>query len=99
MIAFIIFGTRALFYSERSITYLEAKFNSEHDEWLLRFKDKSLEEIQKSALLMTNTVGYICYIIVFIILIITYILLAITMTYGLINSITTLINLGILMLS
>ena len=32
LLAFIIFGTRALFYYERSITYLDAKFYSSYSE-------------------------------------------------------------------
>ena len=54
--------------------------------------------MEKWALMMTNVVGYTCYIIVFLILFITYLLLAIAMTYGIINSITSLISLGILIL-
>ena len=98
LMAFIIFGTRALFYSDRSIAYLDAQFHSSHSDWVLRYGETSLENIEKWALLMTNVAGYTCYIIVCLILLITYLLLAITMTYGIINSITSLISLGILVL-
>lgn len=98
LMAFIIFGTRALFYSDRSIAYLEARYNSDFHEWEMRYGESSLESMEKWALLMTNVAGYTCYIIVGFIVLIIYLLLAITMTYGIVNSIISLISLGILVL-
>lgn len=99
LIAFVIFGTRALFYSDRAIAYLDAKFNSDSEEWFLRYGDLSLEDMENWSLLMTNVVGYTCYIIVFLILLITYLLMGIALKYGIISSVLSLINLGLLVLT
>lgn len=99
IILFIVFGTRALFYSDRSIAYLNAKYSSDTEEWLARYGQKTLEEMENWALIMTNVVGYTCYIIVFFILIIIHLLMSIALKYEIINSVLSLVSLGILVLS
>ena len=98
-ILFIVFGTRALFYSDRSIAYLSAKFSSDSEEWVARYGQKTLEEMETWALIMTNLVGYTCYIIVFFILVIIHLLMSIALKYEIINSVLSLVSLGILVLS
>lgn len=98
-ILFTIFGTRALFYSDRSIAYLNAKFYSDAEEWSARYGERTIEDIETWAMTMTNIVGYTCYIIVFIILIIIHLLMSIALKYEIINSVFSLVSLGILLLS
>jgi hypothetical protein len=86
LIGFIIFGTSALFESEKYISYLNDKYNSDHEDWVQRFGDISLEQLEKLGLLMINVVGYTCYIIVLLILIIEYLLLAIATLRGILSN-------------
>ena len=99
MTLFIIFGSRALFYSDRSVAYLNAKFKSDHEEWKMRYGDKSIEEVEFWVLTMTNVVGYTSYIIVLFILVIVQMLMGIAVKYEIINSVMSLVSLAILFIS
>lgn len=99
MTLFIVFGSRALFYSDRSVAYLNAKFRSDHEEWRLRYGDKSIEEVEFWVLIMTNVVGYTSYIIVLFILVIIQMLMGIAVKYEIINSVMSLVSLAILFIS
>jgi hypothetical protein len=99
MVFFLIFGSRALFYSDRSVAYLNAKFKSDPVEWQVRYGSKSIEEVEFWVLIMTNLVGYTSYIVVLFIVVIIQMLMGIALKYEIINSVLSLVSLAVLILS
>jgi len=96
---FLVFGSRALFFYDHPMSYLEALYNSPSGAWAEKYGEKSLEEVEEWAILMTSLVGYLCYLTAVIITVITYLMFVLSTNYEAIHSILEVINLGVMVLA
>lgn len=92
---YLVFGIRALFFTEQSISYIEALHNSDIEKWEEVYGGKSLEDVTTLSVVMISFAGYTCFILVVLITIIAYIVFSISVYYEAIHSVIEEINLGL----
>lgn len=95
IIFLLVFGTHALFYSERSQAYLEAYYYSD-PAGFEAYYGNSLENIEKWGILLITISGYTAYIIIIVMLFITYFAYVLSALYNSIETMFEILNLNIM---
>lgn len=92
---YLVFGSHALFYSERTQAYLEAYYHSNpisFDEYY----GKSLEAIENWGVLLITISGYTAYLIIIVMICITYFAYLLSILYDSIDRMFEILNLNIM---
>ena len=92
---YLVFGSHALFYSERSQAYLETYYHSDPTSFE-SYYGKSLESIESWALLLITISGYTAYLIILVVICITYFAFLLSLLYDSIDRMFEILNLNIM---
>lgn len=91
----MVFGSHALFYSERSLSYFQAFYNSNALEFEELF-GKSLDELEKWCMLLIMISGYTAYLIIIVMVFITHFAYLLSHLYDSIDRMFEILNLNIM---
>ena len=92
---YLVFGSHALFYSERSQAYLQAYYHTNPMSFE-EYYGKSLEDIERWGLLLITICGYAAYLITLVIIMITYFAYLLSLLYDSIDRVFEILNLNIM---